>query len=225
MSDLEPETHAYFQAIEEIFVGLRGAPFLLSPTDWQVASGWHREGIPLELIRRCLEITFARWRERGRRGRISSLRYCAPAVAAAWAEQVELTAPGRRTAVPPLTPARRLEALSAALPAALPARARWGQELARLAALHEPQLIEERLAALDRELLESVLAAQSPDESAALEAEVKTALGALARRIPRDEVEIARERLRRQLLRARLALPVLSLFSPEAEAGEERTET
>src|SRR5436309_13032449 len=93
---VEEPPHAYFQAIEEVFVALRGAPLLLSPTDWQIARRWHREGIPLGLIRQALEAVFAKRQERGAKGRISSLRYCAPAVEAAWAERRELAAPGGR---------------------------------------------------------------------------------------------------------------------------------
>ena len=76
----DQEDHAYFQAVEEIFVRLRGAPLLLSPKDWHVARRWHREGIPLDLVARVLEEVFAKRKERGTRGKMSSLRYCAPAV-------------------------------------------------------------------------------------------------------------------------------------------------
>ena len=115
----EVSDHAYFQAIEEKFVELRGAPLLLSPADWQVASRWHREGVPLELVTRTLEELFARRKERGAKGRISSLRYCVPAVEAAWGDLRELTAPGHRAAAPAFETAPRLAALAAALPARL----------------------------------------------------------------------------------------------------------
>ncbi|HTQ81557.1 MAG TPA: hypothetical protein VMM92_16285, partial [Thermoanaerobaculia bacterium] len=59
----EAEEHAYFEAVEEIFVGLRGAPLLLSPADWQVARRWQREGVPLSLVRGALEEVFAKRRE------------------------------------------------------------------------------------------------------------------------------------------------------------------
>src|SRR3954452_7927036 len=92
----EDSDHAYFQAVEEIFVELRGAPLLLSPADWQVARRWHQEGVPLDLVRRTLVGVFARRTERGAKGTISSLRYCAPAVEAAWTDLKELTGPGQR---------------------------------------------------------------------------------------------------------------------------------
>src|SRR3954462_8488132 len=95
-TEVEEPPHAYFQAIEEIFVELRGAPLLLSPADWQGARRWHGEGVPFELVRSTLEEVFARRKERGARGKISSLGYCAPAVEGAWGELKDLIAPGKR---------------------------------------------------------------------------------------------------------------------------------
>src|SRR5436305_4453642 len=120
---VEEPPHAYFQAIEEIFVALRGAPLLLSPADWQVARRWHQEGVPLDLVRSTLEEVFAKRKERGAKGKISSLRYCAPAVEAAWADLRELTAPGHRVPAPDFAGAPRLAALAAALPTAFSALA------------------------------------------------------------------------------------------------------
>ncbi len=221
MSDQEDdalEDHAYFLAIEDHFVRLRGAPLLLSPADWQVARRWHRQGIPLELVRRALEEVFARRRERGAKGRISSLRYCAPAVEAAWTEHSELAAPGARVEAETFDAASRLAALAASLPAA------GGGLRAELAALAgsglDAQAIEERLAALDRRTLDGALAALGAEERAALDATLDKAIGAVAGRLAAAEIERARGRLARQVLRERLGLPMLSLFSPEARPPE-----
>ena len=247
MSDQESdglEDHAYFLAIEDHFVRLRGAPLLLSPADWQVARRWHRQGIPLELVRRALEEVFARRRERGAKGRISSLRYCAPAVEAAWTERSELTAPGARVEAEAFDAASRLAALAAALPAigggrdrpgpggpgglteapglaGLRGLARLRAELAALAdAGLEPQAIEERLAELDRRTLDGALAALGAEERAALDTTLDKAMGAVAGRLAPAEIDRARGRLARQVLRERLGLPMLSLFSPEARPPE-----
>jgi hypothetical protein len=209
--------HAYFLAIEDHFVRLRGAPLLLSPTDWQVARRWHRQGVPLELVRRALEEVFARRRERGAKGRISSLRYCAPAVEAAWVEQAELAAPGAREAAEPFAVAARLAALAGALPAGLARAAELRRRLAELASADlDPQSIEERLAELDGETLDGALGDLAPADRPALDAAVERTLAALAGRLAAAEIERARARLVRQVLRERLGLPILSLFSPEA---------
>ncbi|HEX3553374.1 MAG TPA: hypothetical protein VIA62_09095 [Thermoanaerobaculia bacterium] len=207
--------HAYFQAVEEIFVELRGSPLLLSPADWQVARRWHQEGVPLDLVRQTLEEVFAKRRERGAKGKISSLRYCAPAVEAAWSDFKELIAPGHRAAAPVFEVGPRLAALAAALPSGLSGLA------ARVAALAgDPQQVEDRLAALDREMLDAAAAGLTGEDRAEIGAAVEKTLTLLGGRLPADELATSRARLFRQALRRRLGLPVLSLFSPEAEPRE-----
>ncbi|HEY2290991.1 MAG TPA: hypothetical protein VGM86_09850 [Thermoanaerobaculia bacterium] len=214
-TEAEDSDHAYFQAIEEIFVALRGAPLLLSPADWQVARRWHREGVPLDLVRSTLEEVFAKRKERGAKGRISSLRYCAPAVEAAWADLRELTAPARRAEASAFEVAPRLAAL-AALAASLS-----GQALAaRITSLSgDPQEVEEHLAALDREMLDQAWEGLDGEARSEVEAAVEKTLAALAGRLPAGELASSRERLVRQTLRRKLGLPVLSLFSPEAQGA------
>ncbi len=207
--------HAYFQAIEEIFVELRGAPLLLSPADWQVARRWHQDGVPLDLVRRTLVEVFAKRKERGAKGKISSLRYCAPAVEAAWTDLKELTAPGQRAVASAFEVAPRLAALAAALPRALAGREALAARLTLLGG--DPQDVEERLAALDREMLDAEASGLDAEERAEIAAAVEKTLALLSGQVPAEEIEASRERLFRQTLRRRLGLPVLSLFSPEAE--------
>lgn len=218
------DDHAYFRAVEEVFLRLRGAPLLLSPADFRVAAEWHGRGIPLAVVAGALEELFADRRERGASGRVSSLRYCKPAVEAAWREHREVTATGSRApAAAPLAVAPRLAALAAALPEALPGRTALAGEIGALAALgDDSRAIEERLAELDRRAGEALLAALPAAERRALDAEVEATVAAVAARLPRAEAEAARERLRGQHLRRRAGLPTLSLFAPEAEPrGEE----
>lgn len=210
-TEVEEPPHAYFQAVEEIFVALRGAPLLLSPADWQVARRWQREGVPLDLVRSTLEEVFAKRKERGAKGRISSLRYCAPAVEAAWADLRELTAPARRSEAPAFEVAPRL----AALVASLPGREALAAQVAQLSG--EPQEVEEHLAILDREMLDQAWDGLDVEERSEVEATVEKTLASLAGRLPALELASSRERLVRQTLRRKLGLPVLSLFSPEAQ--------
>jgi hypothetical protein len=216
-TDPDPD-HAYFQAVEEIFVELRGAPLLLSPADWQVARRWHQDGVPLDLVRRTLVEVFAKRKERGAKGKISSLRYCAPAVEAAWADLKALTAPGQRAVAPAFEVAPRLAALAAALPPALTGREALAARLIGMSSdAGDPQDVEERLAALDREMLDGVAAGLDPEGRTEIGAAVEKTLALLRGRVPAEEIEASRDRLFRQTLRRRLGLPVLSLFSPEAE--------
>jgi hypothetical protein len=207
--------HTYFQAVEKIFVDLRGAPLLLSPADWRVAQRWHRDGVPIELVKGALERLFERRRERGTKGRVSSLRYCAPVVEAAWQELRDLVAGGERAAPEPFRVGPRLQALAAALPAGLAGREALAERIAAL--VGDAQSVEEELAGLDREMLQAALAGLSAEGQAELAAAVGSSLARLQARLPDAEIEEARQRLIGQLLRRRLGLPLLSLFSPEAE--------
>src|SRR6185436_4746627 len=174
----EDSDHAYFQAVEEIFVELRGSPLLLSPKDWQVARRWHQEGVPLELLRRTLAEVFARRKERGAKGKISSLRYCAPAVEAAWEEVRELTAPGRRAEIhEPFEARPRLASLAAALPADLPQREALAARISGLDG--DPQEVEEQLAVLDREMLDAAAENLDAEGRAEVEAAVEKTLAGL----------------------------------------------
>ncbi len=213
------EDHAYFRAIEDCFVRLRGAPLLLSPKDWLTAREWHRRGIPVGLVEHTLEEIFARRRERGDEGPISSLRYCAPAIEAAWKEARELAAPGERRGgeAPPLDLAARLDALAGALPEGLPGGEALAADVRALVELGDRRTVEEALGRLEAEAVERLLDELDPERRAALEAEVERGIATLAARIPRREAERARRRLLEQRLRRAFGLPALSLFAPEAE--------
>lgn len=209
----------YFAAIEETFVRLRGTPFLLSPADYQLAKDWYRRRIPISLVLSTLEEVFARRRARGTAVRIQSLGYCAEAVERAWQEQVQLAAVDRRAPTHAIDVAGRLEALAAALPADLPGRAELTAEMRRLSGGAEE--VEEALAAIDERLMTGLEAGLAAADSEELAMAADRALKDLRHRLdPRDRAD-ARSRLRRQALRRRLGLPVLSLFAPEARSSRD----
>jgi hypothetical protein len=212
--------YAYFRAIEDRFIGLRGSPLLLSPSDFRIAQRWHRRGVPLALIERILPEVFARRAERaGARGKVYGLRYCAPAIESAWEEIQELQAPGEReTAAPALDVPARLDALAAALPARLPGRDELAAAMRALAG--PPEAVEAALARLDDETLDAAERRQRAAGRAELERQAAASLAAVAGRLPAAEIDAAKGRLLRRLLRKRIGLPVLSLFAPEAEGGE-----
>ena len=201
---------AYFRAVEDAFVRLRGAPLLLSPADFQVAARWRREGVPLPLVVATLEEVFAKRRERDATGRINSLRYCAPAVDAAWAEGRELQGPPRRAAVTETPVAERLAALADALPEGLAARGEWRDRVLALAGPAEA--VEQALRALDDELMAAAEAALPSDARERLADEVEAILEGLRDRFPAGELETLRAQLRAQRLRRLLELPILTLF-------------
>jgi hypothetical protein len=202
---------AYFRTLEEAFVRLRGAPLLLSPADYQVAARWHREGVPSRLVEATLEEVFARRRDRGAKGRINSLRYCAPAVDAAWAEVREMQGPARREGLVAAPDADlRLGELADALPPGLPARDGLATRLRSLSGSAEQ--IESALGALDAEMLAAADADLDAEARGWLASEVEGILDGLRQRFPGDEVDALRAQLRRQRLRRLAGLPTLTLF-------------
>lgn len=219
-SDGTPETgseaHAYFRAVEEAFIRLRGAPFLLSPEDWRVADGWRQAGVPLELVERVLEkILRAREEaETGKARRVRGLRYFDSAVAAAWKGARSVAGAETAREAPPLDVSQALTALAAALPEGLPGH----QELARriLELDGGTEAVEKRLAALDREMMRSARRNLDPEQQARLNRRVEAGFARVGRRLSPEEAEPARRRLEGQVLRRLLDLPLLSLFSPQA---------
>lgn len=214
-----PDDHAYFRVLEEEFLRLRGKATLLSAADWQVAQGWHRAGIPIEIVVQVMEALFARAREKRKRT-ISSLSYFKAAVESAWEEVESLSAGGRKERLEPFRVDERLRRLAGSLGAALPGRERWA---AAIEALHgELDEVEKALGELDRTLLAELAAALPESERRAQDSEAEGALAAVAKRLPPEELDRARAHLRGRLLRERFGVPVLSLFAPAArEAADE----
>ncbi len=213
------EDHAFFRAIEEAFIRLRGAPLLLSPADWQVARTWRREGIPLELICRALEDFFARRATRGSTSKVQSLRYCRPAVEEAWSELRALgTAAAGEAWSRPLDTAARLRRLAQSVVATLPGADRIAAQVEKLEG--EVEAIESRLGELDERLLAAAAESLGEEGRVRIEQRVERGLRKLGPRLEAGTAESVRERLRRQILRRELRLPLLSLFSPEAAERE-----
>ncbi len=209
------EDQRYFQAIEATFIRLRGAPLLLSPTDWRMAQAWRKEGIPLAVVEEALEEIFQGREERGAKNPVSSLRYCKRAVEKSWAQARELNATAERATAPALELAPLLRALAASLPADLPAREAVQAEILALdsSAQGDPETVERGLGEMEERLLERLEGTLEAARLEKVEAAEGTALAALARRLPEEQIEAARLRLRRKLLRQELGLPVFSLFS------------
>lgn len=228
--------HAYFLELEDLFIGLRGAPLLLSPSDWQVAKEWHRQGIPLGLVARVLREVFERRKERDADDLVT-LRYFRRPVRAAWKKARELAAAGERAEAEAFDLQGRLQRLAAALPEDLEDRQAWMDRVQALAGelagepaesgseagpeMPDMERVEANLSHLDGELLAAVAEALPEQVRAELEREVERSLARLRGRLPTEEAERSRAHLYRRLLRERTGIPVLSLFSPEAESSSE----
>jgi hypothetical protein len=212
------EDQAYFRALEDLFLRLRGSATLLAAADWHVAREWRHAGIPIELIAEVMQRLFDRQRERAPKRGISSLRYFRAAVASAWDEALALRAGGFRDAAAERPVPERLEALAAALPEDLPGRAELAEEI--LALRGSVSTVEPKLAKIDTALIARLEAGLAPEARAALALETERALAPLRRRLSESAARAGEERLRIQALRRRYRLPLLSLFAPEAAAPE-----
>jgi hypothetical protein len=223
----ETEAQAYFQAIEERFARLRGAPLVLSPADWQMAAGWRRQGIPLPVVLRALEQVFATAAARGRRKPVLSLSYCRHEVEAEFARWRDAAAGAQGADPAPSRPPadRRLEAKAERLARC---SADWPEPLQKLAAEArglltdaaeeirsgaEPAALEERLARDERKLLERLRTALAPAERAELEAACETRLEPYRSRMIADEYHRTLRHAVDDALRRHLGLPRLSLLS------------
>lgn len=229
--------HAFFRALEDAFVRLRGAPLLLSPSDWQVAKSWRRDDVPLELVVGVMEKIFERQgASDGGRLAIRSLSYFRPAVAAAWKRIVELQGdPGTERAPEAIDVTARIARLAAALdrvvadatdgPAgeaaaldAAKARAVEGLSSALRSIDGDAEEAERQLFQLDRRMARRLLEGLDESHRKTIEASLEPAFSKLARRLPDDRRRETLERMVERYLRERLGLPVLSLFS--AGAGD-----
>ncbi len=103
---------AYATRIEDAFIAERGTPFLVSAKDWALIRGWREAGVPADTVVRAVREAFERRRARGQAGKISSLAYCADAVAERW-EMERRGLVGREDAPP-------AAAVSRSGPAAMP---------------------------------------------------------------------------------------------------------
>jgi hypothetical protein len=210
----------YFRAIERAFIRLRGAPLLLSPTDWKVAQEWREQGVPLELVLETLEQVFARreLKEDEAEARVNSLRYCAPAVAKAWARVRENVEPARRAVANEIRVRPRLLALVESLPEEWPPKERLSAELLALGG--DARVVEAHLAVLDARMLQIAEAGLEEGAVAEVESAVAERMARVGARAGQASSAEATVRVRTRVLRERLSLPVLSLFSPEAEAAD-----
>ncbi|MDX1384246.1 MAG: hypothetical protein R3190_11415 [Thermoanaerobaculia bacterium] len=181
--------------------------------------------MPLDFVVETLAEIFARREEADAPERVNSLRYCSPAVAAAWRRRRELLGPARREQAEAIDVGARLRALSGSLPS------RWRHSesfAARIVALEKGaaegagEVVESALRALDRELLEAAWAGLSAAEREEVESRVRQGLASVPEGRREGDSTAAGQRLRNRAVRRHLRLPVLSLFAPEAEEAAGR---
>ena len=193
----------YFLEIESHFAMRRGTPFILSAKDWSLMKKWFDDGVPLAVVIEAIDSVFEKNETSGRRKVISSLSYCRHAVKEMWQDRQDLYA-GSGEAAPEENAGGLLEALAAEVEPASPETA---AEIRALIAEKSLPKIEERLIAIEHDMMQRLLDRLPGDERGELEQTVTMIA---------DVDEKTRQRtyeanLRRRI-RERFALPRLTLF-------------
>ena len=203
--------YSYFQTLEEAFIRLRGAPLLLSPADWHMAKEWRQRGIPVELIERVLGEVLEERRSRPGADHIVTLRYFRRPVENAWNALGAVRASGLRGEAEALDVASRLGQLAEALPSEWQGSEALGREI--LALEGNPEQIEKALTQLEDDLLARLEKDLGEGEKDEIDGIIDRTLGSLGGHVEAAELETTRRRLKREAVRRRHALPVLSLFA------------
>jgi hypothetical protein len=209
----------YFTEIEKHFCAARGTgSFLVSPLDWAVIEQWKNAGIPLEAVLRGIDAVFEKWRKRPLRGRqpVSSLAYCAHAVAAEAQAMAETAPIARRNAKAPfeIDAVRKFVAGNAgALKEAGHADVAEMLEALDIDSLYgDLEQLEQRLTSIEEEMFASVRAAATDDALADARRELDLDLRPYRGKMTKDQLAtLEKQFLERKLLEA-ASLPRLSLF-------------
>ncbi|HSP13712.1 MAG TPA: hypothetical protein VLV78_03045 [Thermoanaerobaculia bacterium] len=196
----------YFLEIESHFAARRGTPFILSAKDWALMKKWFDDGVPLAVVVEAIDSVFDKNETSGRRKVISSLSYCRHAVKEVWQDRQDLYA-GSGEGTPEENVAELLEALAAEVE---PSSTQTAAEIRALITEKSVPRIEERLIAIEHDLMERILASLSPDERR----DIEQPLAAIVADESLDDKTRQRtwEANVRRRIRDKFGLPRLTLF-------------
>lgn len=210
------EERAYFEALQELWQTMRGAPLLLSADDVQRALDWFRQGVPLAVARAAVEEVYRKASAKKGRRTPMTLRYCEHAVLDAFAAWREGRVGSRRHTAeePPELPGLLEEAARAVDQSLAPEPVRRAAAAA-LRALAAGAPVEpgcDPAGGWDQQLVAACLEALPPIEREALESaalqDIARHAGAMSDEVRARALASARARRVRQLGR----LPDLTLL-------------
>lgn len=219
-SPAESSADDYFLEIESRFAELRETPFVFSSKDWALMKSWRDAEIPLAIVVEAIDQCFTKRRESKRRGTISSLSYCRHAVEELWEERKDLYTGRESGEQTPDTPQQQLAALAAEIrcaadAVAAPVAERLREVAGQVVDLHAGRTvaeIEAELMEMEQRLLEELEALIPVEDRNRMEEELRDALASLGTS-DAEVVEKSRRAIRKKIVRKRLAVPRLSLFS------------
>jgi hypothetical protein len=91
----------YYRMIAALFIKLRGAPFLLSPSEHEYIDKWDRTGIPVNVVLEGLRTAYEIFRKSPRRRKNLSIAFCHPVILSVFRQYQDRRVGSRRSAVSP----------------------------------------------------------------------------------------------------------------------------
>jgi hypothetical protein len=220
----------YFTEIEEHFQRRRGTLLLLSPLDWALMETWKDAGIPVEAVRRGIDVTFEKWERRPARFRkVNGLAYCAQEVLASAEEMKEAAVgvPGREKRDAGLEQAAVVEFLNrnaeqlerAQLPGQVQPLAKETaatlRSLAESLSMGTPvqmEDLERRLTVAEEKIFASLVAATPDDALLQVRSEADRDLAPYRRKMSAPQIEQLHKQYVHKRLLDQYQVPRLSLF-------------
>jgi hypothetical protein len=201
----------YYQAIARKFLGLRGAPFFLSPRDLEVIADWEKRRIPLGVVLEGVERAFDGLRDRSRGTRGLSLSFCEAQVVKAMSQHRDRDAGRRSTASPPRSAKKdKVRRELAACLSRLPGEDRDLPPLleAASAILAQPSPDEDDLERIDGDI-DDILWGRSPTSE---REEFRVRMQGEFPDRPREEIAAAARTALLRSVRKRWKIPYVSLY-------------
>jgi hypothetical protein len=210
----------YYTEVEDHFQITRGtALFRLSPLDWALLETWKNSGVPLEAVKRGIDVAFEKWRKRRiRTQQVNGLAFCAQAVMAE-AEAMARAGTGQPSSGPVESAFKAeevrsyLESCAAGLRAA--GRDEFAASMERLAAeadYSNLEQLEQRLSAMEEKLIAQLKSEKSEEDLFVLKRELDEQLRPYRGKMSAPQLSM----LERQYMDRRLfesaRVPRLSLF-------------
>lgn len=212
----------YYADVESYFVGRRGSPLFITPSEWDLVWRWEQLGIPLAVVREGIDRVFERPRTLSRPRRLG---YCRQTVEAAFRRHREASLGGRAGGeIEEGAGARsHLAAISARLRDLAAEWSEKGREYARFleqAAEAVRSLegegegeVERELSTLDKALFAESESVATDRDREEMRREAELSLESYRERMPEKVYRAALESGYRRRLRRKLGLPTLSLYA------------
>ncbi|MCI0420784.1 MAG: hypothetical protein L0387_40960 [Acidobacteria bacterium] len=229
----------YYTEIEERFQQCRGTLTLLSPLDWALIESFQQAGIPLEIVLRGIDVTFAKHAKRpSKTQKVNSLSYCSQAVLSEF-ERFQEGAAGRHEAQESQNASDQKERdnliqmmeRTAAQLSQVPARVQQAglslpqgffetvagalrsltQEVSAASKLDFEQL-EARLSMLEEKILAVLVAALNDETLLSVRSEVSQELNRHRRGLKAEHLAMLERKMMSKKLLERYGVPRLSLF-------------